>query len=74
MFLTLIIFVGRPCKTADYYQWIATDQRNDTEKCVLGKKQMFERRKAKSVCFNGMNYDRPIRVEPCECQREDFKW
>ena len=75
MFFLLIKFVVRPCKKeSDYYQWVVTDQRNDTEKCVLGKKQKFLRRKAKSVCLNGMNYDRPIRVEPCECRREDFKW
>ena len=74
MRIALYIITDRPCGSNDYAEWIVTDQRNDTERCVLGKKQKFERRKAKQVCYNGRNYDRPIEVAPCLCVREDFKW
>lgn len=51
-----------------------TDQRNDTEHCVLGKKQIFERRDPKAICFNGMDYNRTKSVGACLCKREDYSW
>lgn len=42
--------------------------------CILGKKETFERRIAHSNCYNGKDYDRPVKMEICECDIEDFEW
>jgi len=64
--------LGAKCKSGDYKPWEVTDQRNDTEHCVLGKKQIFERRDPKAICFNGMDYNRTKSVGACLCKREDY--
>lgn len=65
--------LGSLCnKNTDYKQWEVTDRRNDSEHCLLGKKQVFERRDPTKRCYNGYNYDRAISSAPCLCTREDF--
>ena len=68
--------LGSQCTSSDYKQWIPSDKLNGAPgtKCVLGKKMIYERRKAKSRCYNGRNYDRPISVQNCTCTRDDFEW
>lgn len=41
--------------------------------CVLGLQETYERRAAHSKCYNGKDYDRPIRTEVCQCGPADFE-
>merc|ERR1719450_274916 len=64
--------LGLPCKESQYKEWRVVDHRNDTNYCVLGKKQAFERRMPNARCYNGYNYDRANYSSPCECEMEDY--
>ena len=44
-----------------------------TWKCLLGRKETYERRIPNSNCYNGLDYDRPISFENCPCIREDYE-
>ena len=69
-----LIQIGRKCKQNDYKRWEVADPRNDTEKCLLGKVQAFERRDPTVKCLNGYNYTRLASSSICACTREDFEW
>ncbi|XP_045625309.2 sortilin-related receptor isoform X2 [Procambarus clarkii] len=60
------------CTVDDYKTWSPSDGRSG-RMCLLGRKQVYERRAPHKNCFNGINYDRPILVENCPCDREDFE-
>ncbi|XP_069974716.1 sortilin-related receptor isoform X2 [Penaeus vannamei] len=60
------------CKAEDYKTWSPSDGRSG-RLCLLGRKEVYERRIGHSNCYNGQNYDRPISVENCPCNREDFE-
>ncbi|XP_037803738.1 sortilin-related receptor-like isoform X3 [Penaeus monodon] len=60
------------CKPEDYKTWSPSDGRSG-RLCLLGRKEVYERRIGHSNCYNGKNYDRPISVENCPCNREDFE-
>ncbi|KAK7076324.1 Sortilin-related receptor [Halocaridina rubra] len=61
-----------PCNIDDYKTWSPSDGRSG-RKCLLGRKEVYERRVPHSNCFNGVDYDRPISVENCPCDRDDFE-
>ncbi|XP_065056294.1 sortilin-related receptor-like [Rhopilema esculentum] len=65
--------LGQPCTSNQYKNWTMVDPANDTDNCLLGKRQMFEKRAPKELCFNGKNYDRPVFTYNCPCVREDFE-
>lgn len=61
------------CKASkDYKRWSPSDGRRG-RLCLLGRKQVYERRIPHSNCYNGVNYDRPVAVENCPCDRDDFE-
>lgn len=62
----------KKCSAGDYKTWSPTDGLGG-RKCLLGRKQVYERRIPHVNCFNGRNYDRPISVENCPCDRSDFE-
>ncbi|XP_022107466.1 sortilin-related receptor-like [Acanthaster planci] len=64
--------LGADCTDSDYKQWSPGDEYPDSH-CLLGRKMIFERRIAHAVCYNGRDYDRPISVQNCTCDREDFE-
>ncbi|XP_038062779.1 sortilin-related receptor-like isoform X2 [Patiria miniata] len=64
--------LGQDCVQDDYKQWSPGDEFPDSP-CLLGRKMVYERRIAHAVCYNGRNYDRPISVQNCSCDREDFE-
>ncbi|XP_065643825.1 sortilin-related receptor isoform X5 [Hydra vulgaris] len=66
------LVLGNECKKSDYKIWEVSDLRNSTEHCLLGKKQLYERRDPNSRCYNGRNYDRLISSDSCICTRDDF--
>ena len=63
---------GNTCTDDDYKQWSPTD--NPRVDCLLGRKMVFERRRAHSLCYNGRNYDREIAQLNCSCTVEDYEW
>ncbi|XP_071524036.1 sortilin-related receptor-like isoform X2 [Panulirus ornatus] len=62
----------RSCTKDDYKTWSPSYGRGG-RMCLLGRKQVYERRIPHTNCFSGVNYDRPISVENCPCDREDFE-
>ncbi|XP_040564909.1 sortilin-related receptor [Lepeophtheirus salmonis] len=61
------------CTTDDYKLWSPADNSYGKHKnCLLGRKQIFERRMVHSNCYNGLDYVRTIKVENCDCERSDF--
>lgn len=42
--------------------------------CILGRKETYQRRIPHSNCYSGRDYERPIKIEVCECDAEDFDW
>lgn len=65
---------GYNCTTDDYKFWSPGSLNGDSlVPCVLGVQETYQRRAAHSKCFNGKNYDRPIRIEKCKCSAWDFE-
>lgn len=60
------------CSADDYKQWSPSDGRRGST-CLLGRKQVYERRITHANCYSGVAYDRPISTENCPCDREDFE-
>ncbi|XP_065833176.1 VPS10 domain-containing receptor SorCS1-like [Oscarella lobularis] len=59
----------RPADYADYtpsYKLIGS-------KCLLGQTTTYERRKWNHCCYNDEEYEREIKVTPCQCTEEDFE-
>ncbi|XP_033641107.1 sortilin-related receptor-like isoform X1 [Asterias rubens] len=64
--------LGPNCTKDDYKSWWPGEEFPGTH-CLLGKKMVYERRIAHAVCYNGQNYDRPVSVQNCTCERENFE-
>ncbi|XP_058273116.1 sortilin isoform X2 [Hemibagrus wyckioides] len=66
----------RECNEQDYIKWLAhsDDEQEDSETdgCVLGYKETFQRLKKMSVCRKGHNYVVSKQQKPCPCSREDY--
>ncbi|XP_039293247.1 sortilin-related receptor-like [Nilaparvata lugens] len=61
------------CSADDYKQWSPSSEDGPHMPCVLGKKETYQRRNPHSNCYNGRDYDRPVNMERCRCQVEDFE-
>lgn len=59
--------------TADDYKFWSPSSLNSLVSCVLGVRETFQRRIPNSNCYNGIDYDRPVKKEICECSRRDFE-
>ncbi|CAH1785148.1 unnamed protein product [Owenia fusiformis] len=59
------------CTDNDYTTWTPYDEAG--HECILGQKIIYERRKQRSVCYNGRDYVRPTNKSVCECVSEDFE-
>ncbi|XP_072931091.1 uncharacterized protein RpS19a isoform X1 [Epargyreus clarus] len=62
----------RNCTSDDYKFWSPTPPHSAVS-CVLGQRDTFQRRLAHTNCFHGIDYDRPIKKEICECSRRDYE-
>ncbi|XP_068629296.1 sortilin-related receptor isoform X1 [Battus philenor] len=62
----------RNCSSDDYKYWSPSPP-NSSVSCVLGIRDIFQRRLAHTNCYNGIDYDGPIKKEICECGRRDFE-
>lgn len=63
---------GYNCTNEDYKFWSPSSGSDSHMPCVLGRKETYQRRIPHSNCFNGRDYDRPIKMEVCECNIEDY--
>lgn len=41
--------------------------------CVLGRKETYKRRSARANCYTGLDFDRPVKVEVCPCDANDYQ-
>ncbi|GLH07501.1 Vitellogenin receptor [Gryllus bimaculatus] len=66
----------RNCTPDDYKPWSPTSparERGRNMPCILGRKEVYERRIPTINCYNGKDYVRPVKMEVCECYAEDFE-
>ncbi|XP_014768390.1 sortilin-related receptor isoform X1 [Octopus bimaculoides] len=64
------------CSKEDYKLWSLSDTLKETEGirgCLLGRKDIIEKRVPHAKCYNGEEYIRPIITKNCTCTREDFE-
>ncbi|XP_060804264.1 sortilin-related receptor isoform X1 [Amyelois transitella] len=61
----------RNCTAEDYKFW--TPSPNSSVSCVLGVRETFQRRLVHSNCYNGIDNNRPVSKEVCECSRRDYE-
>lgn len=70
----LINAFSRNCTKDDYKFWAPSSKSGESLKpCILGTQQAFQRRIHETNCYNGINYDRPVRTEVCVCTQWDFE-
>jgi hypothetical protein len=55
---------------SDYERWTPKTREKG---CLMGRKIYYVRRKQEAECFNGMDFERPLVVENCECTEADFE-
>ncbi|EUD69404.1 hypothetical protein C922_00267 [Plasmodium inui San Antonio 1] len=58
--------------SSDYETWSPTSG-SFSEKCILGRKITYTRRKQTSECFNGKDLKRTVDKKSCECTPEDYE-
>ena len=73
VYIHTYVCVAQHCAKEDYYKWSPSDNLIDNE-CILGEKEIFERKIANHLCFNGGEYERYINKSVCPCTREDYEW
>lgn len=64
----------RECDSAsDYKLWSPSDGSIGKHRnCILGRKEVYERRIVKAECYNGRDYERRVNVLNCGCDRSDY--
>ena len=64
----------RNCTDADYKQWSPSDNTVGKHRsCLLGRKEIYERRMINTRCYNGRDREKLVTVENCVCDRSDFQ-
>lgn len=72
-----LFFAATVCSKEDYKLWSLSDallEAKGIRGCLLGRKDITERRVPHAKCYNGEDYIRPFTVKNCSCTREDFEW
>lgn len=63
----------RDCNEDDFKLWSPpVSNRRSNPKCILGKKEIYQRRAPNSKCYTGLDKDRPVRTEICPCDIDDY--
>ncbi|TRY76952.1 hypothetical protein TCAL_09210 [Tigriopus californicus] len=61
------------CTQDDYKRWSPADNSVGKHRnCILGRKEVYERRMINSNCYNGLDYERRVTVETCGCDQSDY--
>ncbi|XP_024940142.1 sortilin-related receptor isoform X2 [Cephus cinctus] len=66
----------RDCQADDFKFWSPSSSESSGEytmPCVLGRKEVYQRRAARVNCYINANYDRPIILNPCLCDANDYQ-
>ncbi|XP_065190947.1 sortilin-related receptor-like [Sycon ciliatum] len=68
----------RTCEPKDYFDWQPKPAFWDGEdpegaQCLFGLREFITLRKPKSICYNGMKFERPHNVTSCSCERSDYE-
>ena len=71
-FVNLTYIAANQCTKDDYKDWSPSDKM--FESCLLGRKQVYERKIANALCYNGREYEREISVQNCSCAISDYEW
>jgi hypothetical protein len=57
--------------TSDFELWTPTSQ--NAAQCLMGRRTSYVRRKADTLCFNDVEFERPVSTEHCQCTARDFQ-
>ena len=61
------------CTLDDYKRWSPADGTHGKHRnCILGRKEVYERRVVRSNCYSGRGYERRVTAENCGCDRSDY--
>lgn len=65
----------RNCTDDDYKFWSPSSDGGEGSvmPCVLGREETYQRRIPHARCYNGRDYDQPVKIEICDCDVEDFE-
>lgn len=63
----------RDCTEDDFKFWSPSSTEQPTMACVLGRKETYQRRAARANCYTGTNYDRPVKLDICQCDAKDYE-
>lgn len=62
------------CTDDDYKRWSPADATIGKHRnCLLGHKEIYQRRMINSNCYNSREFQRIITVENCGCDRKDYQ-
>ncbi|KAK9872160.1 hypothetical protein WA026_016214 [Henosepilachna vigintioctopunctata] len=63
------------CTQDDYKIW-SPSQSESTRSyvpCIMGQQRTYQRKMAHVNCYNGLDYDAPISMKPCNCDILDYE-
>ncbi|XP_045481036.1 sortilin-related receptor-like isoform X2 [Harmonia axyridis] len=63
------------CTKDDYKTWSPSQSESGRNyvPCIMGQQRTYQRRMPHSNCYNGLDYDAPISMEPCNCDILDYE-
>jgi hypothetical protein len=59
----------RECTAADFEDWSPLG-----EKCLMGERYTYQRRKQDSVCVVSQDHQPVNKLTTCPCVEEDYEW
>lgn len=60
------------CTEEDYKLWSPYNPDEPKMNCLLGRKEVYKKRVPRTKCYNGLNFDEPVKIQLCSCTLEDF--
>jgi hypothetical protein len=64
----------RTCKDVDFEKWSLHDPTGElNERCFLGRRGSFSRRKPDALCTVGQKVEKDPKVDVCDCTELDFE-
>lgn len=70
----MYVYAARNCTEDDYKFWSPYNPEEKKMNCLLGRKEIYKRRIPYTHCYNGLNFDHPIKMQSCVCDKNDFMW
>ncbi|XP_066589021.1 sortilin-related receptor-like [Prorops nasuta] len=61
------------CTKDDFKSWSPASPDQPAMACVLGRRETYQRRAPRVTCYTGENYDRPVKLEFCPCDANDYE-